>query len=171
MWKLSAGCRYSDCAHESEPGCAVRQAVEEGVLARGRLESYLKLRKEAGLARAEAGRPGRAEGEKPLAVDHPGYRRKKEERRGDEEVPPPGDPHRHSAGGRDVSRKVQTPLHRSPPNPHGIQWMRYDEDCPLPDLVRRLPHVAFEVDDLEAALEGQEVQKSGSSEMFPLIPY
>jgi len=45
--------------------------------------------------------------------------------------------------------------HRS--NPYGIQWMRYEDDCPLPELVKRLPHVAFEVDDLEAALEGQEV--------------
>ena len=42
-------------------------------------------------------------------------------------------------------------------NPHGIQWMRYDDDCPLPDLVKRLPHLAFEVDDLDEALKGQEV--------------
>jgi hypothetical protein len=45
--------------------------------------------------------------------------------------------------------------HRS--NPHGIQWMRYETDCPLPELVKTMPHVAFEVDDLETALEGQEV--------------
>jgi hypothetical protein len=45
--------------------------------------------------------------------------------------------------------------HRS--NPHGIQWMRYEKDCPLPELVKTMPHVAFEVDDLETALEGQEV--------------
>ena len=42
-------------------------------------------------------------------------------------------------------------------NPHGIQWMRYDANCPLPEIVKTLPHVAFEVDDLAAALEGQEV--------------
>jgi hypothetical protein len=42
-------------------------------------------------------------------------------------------------------------------NPYGIQWMRYDADCPLPDLVKRVAHVAFEVDDLAGALEGQEV--------------
>ena len=42
-------------------------------------------------------------------------------------------------------------------NPYGIQWMRFDEDCPLPELVRTVPHVAFEVDDLEAALAGREV--------------
>ncbi|HUI65468.1 MAG TPA: hypothetical protein VL126_11545 [Bacteroidota bacterium] len=40
-------------------------------------------------------------------------------------------------------------------SPFGIQWMRFDSDCPVPEIVRRLPHVAFEVDDLEAALEGR----------------
>lgn len=42
-------------------------------------------------------------------------------------------------------------------NPFGIQWMKYDDDCPLPDLVKRLPHVAFEVEDLDAALRGRKV--------------
>ena len=36
-------------------------------------------------------------------------------------------------------------------------WMRYEKDCPLPELVKTVPHVAFEVDDLETALEGQVV--------------
>jgi hypothetical protein len=35
--------------------------------------------------------------------------------------------------------------------------MRYDPVCPLPDLVKSLPHVAFEVDDLVAELVGREV--------------
>jgi hypothetical protein len=35
--------------------------------------------------------------------------------------------------------------------------MRYEPDCPLPDLVKTVPHVAFEVDDLEAELVGQKV--------------
>ena len=42
-------------------------------------------------------------------------------------------------------------------NPYGIQWMRYLPDSPLPELVKTLPHVAFEVDNLEQALEGKEV--------------
>jgi len=42
-------------------------------------------------------------------------------------------------------------------NPFGIQWQRYWEDAPYPELVRAVPHVAFEVDDLEAALEGRKV--------------
>jgi hypothetical protein len=42
-------------------------------------------------------------------------------------------------------------------NPFGIQWMRYEAHCPLPELVKTVPHVAFEVDDLAAALEGRDV--------------
>jgi len=42
-------------------------------------------------------------------------------------------------------------------NPFGIQWQRYWPDAPYPDLVKRIPHVAFEVDDLDAALRGQKV--------------
>jgi hypothetical protein len=42
-------------------------------------------------------------------------------------------------------------------NPFGIQWQRYWDDAPYPDLVKTVPHVAFEVDDLTAALQGQRV--------------
>lgn len=39
----------------------------------------------------------------------------------------------------------------------GIEWMRFEPDCPLPELVRTVPHVAFRVPDLDAALEGRDV--------------
>jgi hypothetical protein len=42
-------------------------------------------------------------------------------------------------------------------SPFGIEWMRYSADSPLHPAIKALPHVAFEVDDLDAALEGQEV--------------
>lgn len=42
-------------------------------------------------------------------------------------------------------------------SPFHIEWMRFDDDCPLPELVQTVPHVAFEVDDLEAALDGHEI--------------
>ena len=42
-------------------------------------------------------------------------------------------------------------------NLYGIQWQRFWEGAPYPDLVKTVPHVAFEVDNLEAALEGQKV--------------
>lgn len=44
---LAPDCRYADCTHEREPGCAVRAAVESGGLSRERYASFLKLRKEA----------------------------------------------------------------------------------------------------------------------------
>ncbi|MER5548150.1 ribosome small subunit-dependent GTPase A [Streptomyces sp. NPDC002589] len=44
--ELAERCRFHDCAHESEPDCAVRSAVESGELAERRLESYRKLVRE-----------------------------------------------------------------------------------------------------------------------------
>ena len=35
--------------------------------------------------------------------------------------------------------------------------MRFDEDCTLPELVKRVPHVAFQVDDLHEAIRGKKV--------------
>lgn len=42
-------------------------------------------------------------------------------------------------------------------SPYGIEWMRFEPDCPLPELVKIVPHVAFEVDDIASELEGKEV--------------
>src|SRR5690606_19373112 len=54
---LAARCRFNDCAHRSEPGCAVRAAVEAGTLDASRLANYLKLREEvAGAAHRLASR-------------------------------------------------------------------------------------------------------------------
>ncbi|MEG3626865.1 ribosome small subunit-dependent GTPase A [Streptomyces poriticola] len=44
--ELAAECRFQDCAHRSEPGCAVRAAVDSGDLPVRRLESYRKLMRE-----------------------------------------------------------------------------------------------------------------------------
>jgi ribosome biogenesis GTPase len=43
---LALECRFRDCTHESEPGCQVRRAIEEGTLSEERLASYKKLQKE-----------------------------------------------------------------------------------------------------------------------------
>jgi ribosome biogenesis GTPase len=44
---LAEDCRFRDCSHESEPGCAVQAAVEEGSLPEARFEQYHSLRREA----------------------------------------------------------------------------------------------------------------------------
>jgi ribosome biogenesis GTPase / thiamine phosphate phosphatase len=43
---LAQTCRFRDCAHQAEPGCAIAQALREGTLDPGRAASYLKLRHE-----------------------------------------------------------------------------------------------------------------------------
>jgi ribosome biogenesis GTPase len=43
---LALGCRFRDCRHAGEPGCAVAAAVNDGTLAAARLESYRKLQQE-----------------------------------------------------------------------------------------------------------------------------
>jgi hypothetical protein len=42
-------------------------------------------------------------------------------------------------------------------SPCHIEWIRFEPDAPYPELVKRLPHVAFEVDDLEQELRGKKV--------------
>lgn len=39
----------------------------------------------------------------------------------------------------------------------GVEWLRFDEDAPFPELVKTVPHIAFVVDDLDAAIAGREV--------------
>jgi len=62
MWDVSTGlgeaftdveeifsrpCKFSDCKHDSEPGCSIKKAIESGELSINRWESYLKLKREA----------------------------------------------------------------------------------------------------------------------------
>jgi ribosome biogenesis GTPase len=44
--ELASSCRFADCSHETEPGCAVRVAVEAGTLDAARLQSFHDLRRE-----------------------------------------------------------------------------------------------------------------------------
>jgi|LFRM01.2.fsa_nt_gb ribosome biogenesis GTPase len=44
---FASGCKFTDCSHTVEPGCAVKDAIESGLLSRGRYENYIKLKKEA----------------------------------------------------------------------------------------------------------------------------
>lgn len=44
--ELTGECKYGDCTHTSEPGCAVLAGIEEGIISEDAYESYLKLRRE-----------------------------------------------------------------------------------------------------------------------------
>jgi ribosome biogenesis GTPase len=54
---VAGKCKFRDCAHENEPGCAIREALSAGVLPRERVESWKKLREE--LAEIERRRAAR----------------------------------------------------------------------------------------------------------------
>jgi ribosome biogenesis GTPase len=58
---LAAACRFSDCRHEGEPGCAVRAALADGRLSADRLESHRKLERELAHAARQGDPRARAE--------------------------------------------------------------------------------------------------------------
>jgi ribosome biogenesis GTPase len=61
---FAAGCRFTDCAHQGEPGCAVARAVADGDLSVRRVESWLHLRRELRWAAARVEARSRAGGGK-----------------------------------------------------------------------------------------------------------
>jgi ribosome biogenesis GTPase len=67
---LGAACRFTDCAHGAEPGCAVQAAVAEGRLDAGRFESYLKLRREQEHVSLEQDKRARSEANRKLRSLH-----------------------------------------------------------------------------------------------------
>ena len=52
--ELALSCKFNDCIHAAEPGCAVQAAIAAGTLSSDRLASYNKLSFEAAIARAKA---------------------------------------------------------------------------------------------------------------------
>jgi len=63
---LAASCKFTNCKHETEPGCAIKAALESGTMDAGRLESYLKLQREV---TAMAQRENRIAGRKQKKLD------------------------------------------------------------------------------------------------------
>lgn len=64
--EMAVHCKFRDCRHDKEPGCAVRQALSQGDLTRERFKSYQKLQKE------EEGRAGRLPSKPTYRKLHPG---------------------------------------------------------------------------------------------------
>jgi ribosome biogenesis GTPase len=80
--ELALRCRFNDCAHEGEPGCAVAEAVDAGTLAADRLAAFLTLRREAAAAALRADEAARRsqgrQGSRALRSfydQHPGRKR------------------------------------------------------------------------------------------------
>lgn len=59
--ELASMCRFRDCQHDDEPGCAVVKAIEEGLLAVERLASFNKLQKELAYIERKADKRAQAE--------------------------------------------------------------------------------------------------------------
>ena len=57
----------------------------------------------------------------------------------------------------DYSKKYK--LHASGylQSPYGVEWMKFDPDCSLPELVKAVPHVAFVVDDIQMAIAAKQI--------------
>jgi ribosome biogenesis GTPase len=62
--ELASSCRYRDCQHKNEPGCAVVNAIEEGLVAAERLTSYNKLQKELAFIERKADKRAQADAKK-----------------------------------------------------------------------------------------------------------
>ena len=83
--ELAGRCRFKDCGHLREPGCAVRQAVEDGVLSGGRRANYHKLLREEEHARTKRDAHARKKKGKEFArmLKYADYKRKGGRRGGD----------------------------------------------------------------------------------------
>ena len=75
---LAARCRFGDCSHGSEPGCAVQAAIRDGSLPRDRFESWQKLQRELG--RLERRRDARAQAEHSQQIRKEARQRRRAQR-------------------------------------------------------------------------------------------
>jgi ribosome biogenesis GTPase len=67
---IAATCRFSNCSHQSEPGCAIRVALADGTLTEARLASHQKLERELARAARESDPRARAEHRRTWKVIH-----------------------------------------------------------------------------------------------------
>ena len=63
--ELAAECKFRDCRHMSEPQCAVKAGVRDGRVSQERYQSYVELREEGSLNRAERQRQQKKHGKTP----------------------------------------------------------------------------------------------------------
>jgi len=81
--ELAAQCRYGNCGHTSEPGCAVQAAITEGRLHADRLESQRKLHREQEFLRRKVDPEAQKQEKERVKELHRGARQKYEQRRKD----------------------------------------------------------------------------------------
>ncbi|HOX46178.1 MAG TPA: ribosome small subunit-dependent GTPase A [Myxococcota bacterium] len=74
---LAASCRFRDCRHQDEPGCAVRAAADQGRLEPGRLDAFLRMSRELEELEQKRSRAGEKARGRELASRLKAYRRVK----------------------------------------------------------------------------------------------
>ncbi len=42
-------------------------------------------------------------------------------------------------------------------SPNKIEWLRFESDCPMPDMLKTIPHIAYTVDNLQLEMEGANI--------------
>ncbi len=77
--EIAAQCKFSDCAHGTEPGCAVREALADGTLSPERWESYVKLQRELEALEARRNHLLRQERVREFKIRERANRRKKKQ--------------------------------------------------------------------------------------------
>jgi hypothetical protein len=48
-------------------------------------------------------------------------------------------------------------------SPFGVEWMRFEPDSPISEIIRTIPHLAFEVDDIDSAVQGHQILTTPTS--------
>jgi ribosome biogenesis GTPase len=81
--ELALRCRFSDCRHDGEPGCAVRAALDGGTLHRGRFESRRKLLREQEFLRRKVDPEARLEQKEQWKQVHRAARQKYQQKEKD----------------------------------------------------------------------------------------
>lgn len=59
--------------------------------------------------------------------------------------------------------KFKVFIWRDETRPYGVEWLRFEDDSPFPELIKTVPHVAFVVDDLENEIKDKDVIVEPSS--------
>ncbi len=80
---LTAQCRYGNCGHTTEPGCAVQAAIAEGRLDADRLENQRKLQREQEFLRRKIDPEAQKQEKERVKLLHRGARKMYEQRRKD----------------------------------------------------------------------------------------
>jgi hypothetical protein len=66
---------------------------------------------------------------------------------------PTGEPRRDETYLEDLKLHVTN----AEEHPYAVEWLRFDEDSPMPEPLKTRPHVAYKVDSVERAIEGKDV--------------